>query len=106
MQRFKLALIALPLLAGGCSMLPYYSEVKAIAHQGVETAIQDRQNFNDLKTEALLAIPCAASLGSVFRLTDTRKQAILIEFCGGPEADSQMTVKDLGALLQTLGQTP
>ena len=95
MRTAIIAALALPLLGGGCSMMPYYSEAKAIAKEGVTTAIEDRQNWNDVKAEALLALPCAASLGAVMRMEDARKRAILIELCGGPQADSQITVADL-----------
>lgn len=97
-----LSAVALAMLAGGCSMMPYYSEVKAVAHQGVEEAIQDRKNYNDLKAEAILALPCDASLGAVMRLEDARKRAILIELCGGPEADSQVTVEDMAKIMNLI----
>lgn len=98
-----LALMALVALSG-CSMVPYYNEVKAIAHQSVETAIQDRKNFNDLKTEAVLALPCDVSLGSAMRIEDQRKKAILIELCGGPPANSQITIDDMAKLMSAAGQ--
>lgn len=94
-------LILAGLLAlGGCSMMPYYSEAKALARQGVDTAIEDRQSWNDTKTKAILALPCDASLGAVMRIEDQRKKAILIELCGGPAADSQITVDDVTRLLR------
>ncbi len=97
-----LTLLALSVSISGCSMLPYYDEAKAIAKQGVYTAIEDRQKWNDVKADALLALPCAASLGSVMRMGDTRKQAILIELCGGPAADSQITVEDMAAMMKIM----
>jgi uncharacterized membrane-anchored protein len=93
---------AAAVLASGCSMFPQYEAIKAVAHQGVETAVQDRKNLNDLKTEVILQLPCDASLGSVMRLEDDRKRAIVIELCGGPEADSQVSVDDLAALARAL----
>lgn len=101
MKRTLLALSALAVLSG-CSMLPYYPEVKALARQGVGEAIQDRKNYNDLKAEAILALPCDASLGAVMRLENQRQRAILIELCGGPEADTQMSVDDLAKLMTTI----
>ena len=95
MRAAILLTLTLPLVGGGCSMMPYYGEAKAIARQGVDTAIEDRQSWNDTKTKAILALPCDASLGAVMRLEDARKRAILIELCGGPPADSQVTVSDL-----------
>lgn len=90
------------LALGGCSMMPYYSEVKGIAQQGVETAITDRQSWNDTKAKAILALPCDASVGAVMRLENERQRAILIELCGGPTADSQMTVDDLAAMMKVI----
>ncbi len=86
----------------GCSMFPYYNEVKAVAKEGVYTAIDDRKAVNDVKADVLLALPCDASVGSVMRLEDARKRAILIELCGGPTADTQVSVDDLAALAKAL----
>ncbi len=97
-----LTLLALSVGLSGCSMMPYYDEAKAIAKQGVYTAIEDRQKWNDVKADALLALPCAASIGAVMRMGDTRKQAILIELCGGPPADSQITVEDMAAMMKIM----
>jgi uncharacterized protein YceK len=99
-------LVALAVAMSGCSMMPYYSEAKGLAQQGVDTAIQDRQSWNDTKAKAILALPCDASLGSVMRLEDDRKRAIVIELCGGPEADSQVSVEDLAALSRALNGQP
>lgn len=95
-----LALLAL----GGCSLAPHYPQLKAIADQGIDTAIQDRKDFNDKKAEVILALPCDVSLGAVMRITDARKRAILIELCGGPPADTQVSIDDLAKLLQATGQ--
>lgn len=86
----------------GCSMMPYYNEAKGLAQQGVDSAITDRQSWNDTKAKAILALPCDASLGAVMRLEDDRKRAIVIELCGGPAADSQVSVDDLAALAKAL----
>jgi hypothetical protein len=100
------SIVTLALLAGGCSMMPYYGEAKALARQGVDTAIEDRQSWNDTKAKAIMALPCDASLGAVMRLEDDRKRAILIELCGGPEADSQITIDDLAKLRGVGGPVP
>jgi hypothetical protein len=95
-------LAAVMATVSGCSMMPYYSEAKALAREGVDSAIEDRQGWNDTKAKAILALPCDASLGAVMRLKDDRKRAIVIELCGGPEADSQVSVDDLAALARAL----
>lgn len=105
MRKLTIGVLGIGLLAfsvTGCSMLPYYNEVKAVAKEGVYTAIDDRKAVNDVKADVLLAVPCDASVGSVMRLEDDRKRAILIELCGGPEADSQVSVEDLAALSRAL----
>lgn len=99
-----LALTALLLAAGGCSMFTEYRAAAAIAKEGVYTAIEDRKAVNDVKADVLLAVPCDASLGAVMRLENARQRAILIELCGGPVADSQMTVDDLAAMMSLLGR--
>ena len=96
------ALLAL----GGCSLAPHYPQLKAIADQGIDTAIQDRKDFNDKKAEVILALPCDVSLGAVRRIGDERKRAILIELCGGPKADTQFSVDDVMRLMNALPGQP
>lgn len=99
----KAAIIAAGLALGGilsgCSMFTEYQGLKAVAEQGVDTAIQDRQEFNDTKAKVVTAIPCDMTLGAAMRIENERKKAILIELCGGPPADSQITVDDARRLL-------
>ncbi len=76
-------------------MFPQYQALKAAAEQGVDQAISDRQEFNDTKGKVVTALPCDMSLGAAMRLESERKKAIIIELCGGPPADSQITVDDL-----------
>jgi hypothetical protein len=94
-------LLLVPLLAmvAGCSMFPQYQALKATAEHGVETAIQDRKDFNDTKAGVYTALPCDMSLGAAMRLESERKKAIIIELCGGPPADSQITVDDVAKLI-------
>ena len=96
------ALAVLALALNGCSMFTEYRAAAAIAKEGVYTAVEDRKAVNDVKADVLLALPCDASLGAVMRLGDSRKRAILIELCGGPPADSQMTVDDLASMMKVL----
>lgn len=84
----------LVLALSGCSMFTEYTALKAVAREGVDTAIQDRQSFNDTKAKVASEIPCDMSLGAAMRIENERKKAILIELCGGPSADSSMTVDD------------
>lgn len=99
----KRVLSALALLAlGGCSMFTEYRAAAALAKEGVYTAIEDRKAVNDVKADVLLAVPCGASLGAVMRLENARQRALLIELCGGPPADSQMTVDEVAGLMRLL----
>lgn len=101
-----IALVCSVVLLASCSMMGEYKALKAIAEEGVETAIQDRMDFNDTKAEVLVKLPCAASLGATFRIMDTRKRDIIIELCGGPPADSQITVDELATLMRAANGSP
>lgn len=98
----RLMLAALLLSLGGCSMFSEYRAAAALAKEGVYTAVEDRKAVNDVKADVLMALPCDASLGAVMRLENARQRAILIELCGGPPADSQMTVDDLAAMMSLI----
>lgn len=90
-----LLLIPLLLFLGSCSEFTEYRALKAVVKSGVATAIEDRKSFNDTKGEVVMALPCDMSLGAAMRIGNERKKAILIELCGGPPANSQITVEDL-----------
>jgi hypothetical protein len=92
----------LPLLLAGCSMLPYGSQVKAVADQAAVTAIEDRKAFNDKKLAISLAAICDNAVGAVLRLDDDQVRESLFTLCGG---DGQsVTVDRLAELLRTLDQ--
>lgn len=104
-MRMRILILAAGLLAlGGCSMFTEYRAAASLAKEGVYTAIEDRKAVNDVKADVLLALPCEASVGAVMRLENERQRAILIELCGGPAADSQMTVDDLAAMMKVIQQ--
>ena len=106
MKPLRLSAAALCLLAGGCSMFQEYTALKAVAKEGVDTAISDRKSFNDTKAKVVAEIPCDMSLGAAMRIENERKKAILIELCGGPPADSQITVGDLMRLREPGAAVP
>lgn len=54
-------------LLGGCSLVPHYSEIKALADQGIDTAIEDRQDVNDKKAEVIKALAGEVSHGAYLR---------------------------------------
>jgi hypothetical protein len=101
-----LSLLALAVLLPGCGMMTEYRGLRAVVQEGVATAIDDRKSFNDTKASVLFELPCDASIGAIMRLGDSRKRALLIELCGGPPADSQVTVDDLAAMLSVLRAQP
>lgn len=99
-----LSTLALAAVLPGCSMFTEYRAAAALAKEGVYTAIEDRQAVNDVKADVLTALPCDASLGAVMRIEDARKRALLIELCGGPKADSEITVDELARALSAIQQ--
>lgn len=103
----KLLLVSVAAMSlQACSLLPHYTQLKAVAEQGVDTAIEDRKDFNDKRAQVAVELPCDVPLGAIFRIADTRKRAILIELCGGPPANSQISVDELAGLLKVMQQTP
>jgi hypothetical protein len=108
MKRLSILSLGLLVALAGCSVFGgrEYAALKAIAKEGIDGAIEDRKAYNDTKSKVAQEIPCDMSLGAAMRLENARKKAILIELCGGPSADSQMTVGDLAALMLTLQSKP
>lgn len=90
------------LALSGCSTFTEYGALKAAVRHGVDTAIADRKSLNDTKTKVILELPCDASLGSVMRLENERQRAIIIELCGGPAANTSVTLDDAAALMRAL----
>ena len=66
-----------------CSMVPYYTEVKAVADAGIATATQDRREFNDKKQAVNLAALCDSSIGAVNRHPDINVREFIDRLCGG-----------------------
>lgn len=81
-KRLLAALVSLALL-GGCSLAPAGGRVESLAVSVVDTAIADRQSFNDKKAETLLVLPCDISLGAYYRLTNSIQQEALVMLCSG-----------------------
>lgn len=89
-------------MMAGCSMVPYYSEVKAVADAGIATAVQDRKEFNDKKLAINLAALCDSSIGAVNRHPDGSVRDFVNRLCGG---EGQGVPMDrLADLLRTLDQ--
>lgn len=94
-------LSTLSVLAGialsGCSMVPYYSQLKQVADTGVATAVEDRKEFNDKKLALSLTAVCDSSVGAVYRLTSAELREIVIRLCGG---DASIGAGELSQLLK------
>lgn len=98
---FTIALIS-AIGIGGCSMVPYYSQVKAVADTGIATAVQDRKEFNDRKLAVNLAALCDSSIGAVNRHPDINVREFIDRLCGG---DGEGISPDrLSEVLRTLDQ--
>ena len=93
---------ATAVMMAGCSMVPYYSQVKTVADAGIATAVQDRKEFNDKKLAVNLAALCDSSIGAVNRYPDPNVRDFIDRLCGG---DGQAVTMDrLADLLRTLDQ--
>lgn len=93
------ALALAALLLSACSMVPYYSQVKAVADTGIATAVQDRREFNDKKLAVNLAALCDSSVGSVNRLDSDETRDFIIRMCGGDPGITGAQLKRLAELL-------
>lgn len=82
-MRAILCLALAGLAASGCSMVPYYSQVKAVADTGIATAVQDRREFNDKKLAVNLVALCDSSIGAVNRYPDPTVRDFINRMCGG-----------------------
>lgn len=82
-MRKCVAIVIAAMMLSGCSMIPYYTEVKAAADAGIATATQDRREFNDRKLAVNLAALCDSSIGAVNRLSDAGARDFIDRLCGG-----------------------
>lgn len=82
-MRNLVAMLTAILTLPACSMVPYYTEVKAVADAGIATAVQDRREFNDKKLAVNLAALCDSSIGAVNRHPDINVREFIDRLCGG-----------------------
>ena len=96
--------VAVTMVLPACSLVPYYTEVKAVANTGIATATQDRREFNDQKLAVNLAALCDSSIGAVNRLTDASVRDFIDQLCGGDgEGISPQRLSDVVRTLDALG---
>jgi len=100
-MRTQIAAIVATTTLSACSMVPYYTEVKAVADAGIATAVQDRREFNDKKLAVNLAALCDSSIGAVNRYPDVNVREFVDRLCGGDEGISPERLSDV---LRTLDQ--
>jgi hypothetical protein len=82
-MRGQIASVVAAMALSACSMVPYYTEVKAVADAGIATAVKDRQEFNDRKLVVNLAALCDSSVGAVNRHPDINVREFIDRLCGG-----------------------
>lgn len=97
-----LLLIALLAMVAGCSMAPYYSQLKTVADTGIATAVKDRREFNDRKLAVNLSGLCDSSIGAVNRYPDINVREFIDHLCGGEGAG--ISPSRLNEMLRTLDQ--
>lgn len=101
-MRSLLAAAAAGVAISGCSMVPYYSEVKAAADAGIATAVADRKEFNDKKLAVNLVALCDSSIGAVNRYPDPAVRDFIDRLCGGD--GEAVTMERLAQLMRALDQ--
>lgn len=79
----QIAVVVAAMTVPACSMVPYYTEAKAIADTGIATAMRDRREFNDQKLGLNLAALCDSSIGAVNRHSDVNVREFIDRLCGG-----------------------
>lgn len=101
-MRRQIAVVVTAMTLPACSMVPYYTEAKAIADTGIATAVKDRREFNDRKLGLNLAALCDSSIGAVNRHPDIDVREFIDRLCGG-DGDG-ISPGRLNQMLHTLGR--
>jgi PBP1b-binding outer membrane lipoprotein LpoB len=96
------AVFALLLVLGGCSMVPYYSQVKAIADQGIDTAIEDRRDVNDKKTMVIKALAGEVTRGAMLRVLNPDEQCAIDTLIMGSVQPNCASMDRLATALESL----
>lgn len=92
--------LSLAAVVSGCSMLPYYSQVKAVADTGIATAVEDRKGFNDKKLAINVVALCDNSIGAVGRYPDAQVRDFINRMC--QPAGSTVTMDQLKSVLDLI----
>jgi hypothetical protein len=106
----QLSVLVLVLALGGCSMMPYYSQLKAVADTGIDTGIEDRRDFNDKKALIIKALAGEVTRGAMLRsFTPDERCAIDTLILGSPTEECSIMDRIATAmegLSKALGQQP
>ena len=82
----KAAVMVVALVAlSGCSLSPFYAQVRASIDQGIEQAVDDRMEYNDDKAQLILKLPCDISIGAYYRLLNPMQRAGITMLCRPPD---------------------
>lgn len=101
-MRRQIAALVSTMMLPACSMVPYYTEAKAIADTGIATAVKDRREFNDQKLALNLAALCDSSIGAVNRYPNVDVRDFIDQLCGGD--GEGISASRLNEMLRTLNQ--
>lgn len=94
--------LALGGILSGCSMLPYYPQVKALADQGIDTAIEDRRDVNNKKAEVIKALAGEVTRGAMLRQFTADEQCAIDTLIMGQKPDWCTADEDLAAAIEKL----
>jgi hypothetical protein len=100
MRQLLLGMIALSL--SGCSMVPYYSQLKAVADTGIVTGIEDRKHFNDMKAATIQSALGDISVGAYWRNFTTEQQCAIKVLVQGSSEGCNASLDRLTKVLEQL----
>src|SRR5262245_16161808 len=98
-----LALVAV-LVVQGCSLMPHYAQLKAVADTGIATAVEDRKDFNDKKLAINVVALCDNSVGAVGRYPDAQVRDFINRMC--QPAGGTVTMDQLKSVLDLIQPQP
>ncbi len=100
MKPLRLSVLALLAALPGCSLVPYYSEAKAIADTGIATAVSDRRDFNDKKLALNVVALCDSSVGAVGRYPDATVRDFINRMC--QPSSATVSIEQLKSVLDLI----
>lgn len=83
-------------------MMPYYSQLKAVADTGIDTGIEDRQSFNDKKAVIIKALAGEVTRGAMLRNFTADEQCAIDTLIMGQKPDHCSADEELAEAIQKL----